>query len=181
MKCTNCNTGVLSPSLIDNLFKAHTCTECGGHWVLIADYTNWKDRNPDFQFTAETVGKITESATALLCPASGIIMRKFRISAKSPHRLDYSSSVSGIWLDKGEWSLLKQEGLAGSLNTMLTTRWQNNIRLECAKETFATIYGDKFGQESYSKAREIREWLNNHPCKADLRAYLMADHPYSVK
>jgi hypothetical protein len=27
----------------------------------------------------------------------------------------------------------------------------------------------------------VREWLNTHPQKADLRAYLMAEDPYSAK
>lgn len=137
MKCTACNKGILSPSFIDGLFRAHTCTECGGDWILIEDYVTWQERNPEFQFSTDVICEVEDSATALLCPVTGTIMRKFRLTAKSSHRIDYSSSVGGVWLDKGEWELLKQEGLAGSLNAVLTAHWQNNIRLDSAKENFA--------------------------------------------
>jgi Zn-finger nucleic acid-binding protein len=180
MKCTSCNKGILSPSFIDGLFRAHTCTACAGNWILIEDYVAWKERNPEFKFSAEATCKIDESTKALLCPVTGTIMTKFLLSSKNSHRLDYSSSMGGIWLDKGEWELLKQEGLAGSLNAILTSHWQKNIRSDSAKDNFSAIYQDKFGQESYSKARDFREWLNSHPCKADLRAYILAEDPYSV-
>lgn len=181
MKCTSCKKGILSPSFIEGLFRAHTCTTCAGNWILIEDYVAWKERNPEFQFLTDTAYEIEESTTALLCPMTGTIMRKFRLSSTNPHYLDYSSSVGGVWLDKGEWELLKQEGFAGSLNTVLTAHWQKNIRLDSAKDNFTAIYTDKFGQESYHKVREMREWLNSHPCKADLRAYLLAEDPYSAE
>ncbi|MCK4841611.1 MAG: zf-TFIIB domain-containing protein [Methylococcales bacterium] len=181
MKCTSCNKGILSPSFIDGLFRAHTCTECGGNWVLIEDYLIWKERNPEFEFSDEVTCEAEDSTTTLLCPVTGTVMRKFRLAAKNSHRLDYSSSVGGVWLDKGEWELLKKEGLAGSLNAVLTEYWQNNIRLDSAKDSFEAIYKDKFGLQTYGKAREFREWLNNQPCKADLRAYILADDPYSAR
>ena len=181
MKCTACKKGILSPSFIDGLFRAHTCTECGGNWILIEDYVTWQERNPEFQFSADVTYEVEDSVTALICPVTGTIMRKFRLTAKNSHRIDYSSSVGGVWLDKGEWELLKQEGLAGSLNAMLTAHWQKNIRLDSAKENFAAIYEDKFGQESYTKVRDFREWLNNQACKADLRAYILAENPYSAE
>ncbi len=181
MKCTSCKKGILSPSFIDGLFRAHTCTECAGNWILIEDYVTWKERNSEHQFSAEVSCEAEETTTALLCPMTGTIMRKFRLAAKNSHRIDYSSSVGGVWLDKGEWELLKQEGLAGSLNAVLTAHWQNNIRADSAKDTFTAIYQDKFGQEAYSKVHEFREWLNSHPCKADLRAYLLAEDPYSAE
>jgi len=181
MKCTRCKKGVLSPHFIDKLFRAHTCTECGSNWILIEDYVVWKERNPAFHFSVEAVCEIDESTTALLCPVTGTIMQKFRLTSKRSHRLDYSSSVGGVWLDKGEWELLKQEGLGGSLNAVLTAHWQKNIRLDSAKDNFVAIYEDKFGQESYSKVHDFREWLNSHPCKADLRSYLLAEDPYSAE
>mgnify|MGYP000998059799 CR=1 FL=1 len=50
-----------------------------------------------------------------------------------------------------------------------------------AKDSFADIYQDKFGDDVYSKIKDMRRWLNTHPQKADLRAYLMAEDPYSAK
>ncbi|RWX54528.1 zf-TFIIB domain-containing protein [Photobacterium chitinilyticum] len=181
MKCTSCKVGVLSPSFIDDLFRAHTCTHCGGNWVLVEDYVSWKESNPEFQFTDNVSCEAVDTESALLCPQSGKIMRKFRITSESAHRLDYSASVGGVWLDKGEWDLMKKSGLAGSLNAVLTAQWQKNIRMNTAKDNFSDMYTEKFGQESYIKAKEIRQWLNDHPNRADLRAYILADDPYSAE
>lgn len=107
-------------------------------------------------------------------------MRKLRISKDNTHRLDYSSAVGGVWLDKGEWELLKHEGLAGSLNKILTEQWQGDIREQKTEETFSQLYRGKFGEQDYKKIKELRVWLNANPRKADLRAYLLAEDPYSA-
>lgn len=181
MRCTSCKKGTLQPSFIDKLFRGHTCDNCGGNWILIEDYVSWKERNPDYEFSEVEVQDADESSSALLCPMTGKIMRKLRISKDSVHRLDYSVRVGGVWLDKGEWSMLKAEGLAGSLNGILTQQWQNKIKEERTEATFDALYLSKFGEQDYAKAKEIRAWLQDHPLRADLRSFLFADDPYSVK
>ncbi|WP_196140285.1 zf-TFIIB domain-containing protein [Aliikangiella sp. G2MR2-5] len=181
MNCTKCKQGSLSPSFIEGLFRAHTCTDCGGNWILIEDYVAWKERNPDVTFKEDAVFEVDDTKTALLCPVSGTIMQKFKVSHDSEHKLDYSPQVGGVWLDRGEWEFLKSANLAGSLNRIFTEFWQKTIREASAKETFTEIYKEKFGEADYLKAKEIREWLTAHPCKADLRAYILAEDPYSAE
>lgn len=185
MRCTSCSDGVLKPSFIDELFRAHTCSSCGGNWILIQDYLAWKERNPEHDFseklTASDGSGVTESKQAMLCPASGVLMQKFQICAGNEHRLDYSAAVGGLWLDRGEWELLKAEGLAGSLNAVVTQQWQKKIRQDSAKGNFAELYRQKFGEDLYSKVKEVREWLQSQEQKADIRAYLLAEDPYSAE
>ncbi|MGF1685094.1 hypothetical protein L4C36_00080 [Photobacterium japonica] len=181
MHCTSCRVGLLLPELIDNLFKAHSCIHCGGNWVLIEDYVAWKDEHPEITVPEASQCEPIDTEKALLCPVSGKIMRKFRITAKHTHRLDYSAGVGGVWLDKGEWDLLKQDGLMTSLNAILTVQWQKNIRRDLAKESFTTFYQEKFGEEVYNHVKAMREWIDTQPCKADLRAYLLAEDPYSAE
>ncbi|KGJ91463.1 zf-TFIIB domain-containing protein [Colwellia psychrerythraea] len=173
MKCTSCKKGELIPSFIDGQFRAHTCSNCNGNWILIEDYVAWKERNPQYSFDENTHCDVDETKQALLCPVSGTIMRKLRLSSATEHRIDYSANVGGVWLDKGEWELLKEEGLAGSLNALLTSHWQRNIRINNTK--------DKFGNESYDKVKELRKWLYQQPNKADLRSYILAEDPYSAE
>ncbi|MEP1447558.1 MAG: zf-TFIIB domain-containing protein [Paraglaciecola sp.] len=184
MNCTACNEGTLNPSFIDGLFRAHTCSNCGGDWILIEDYAAWRERHSDYEF-AKNIQFEEEQALdnkhAILCPVTHTIMRKFKISAHNSHRLDYSSRIGGLWLDKGEWELLSREGLAGSLNALVTDAWQRKIREDSAKEHFSDIYSDRFGDDVYNKIKDIRAWLQSQPHKADLRAYLMAEDPYSAK
>ncbi len=183
MNCTSCNSGFLKPSFIEGQFRAHTCTDCAGNWILIEDYVAWLERNPDYQFSENIAfeSEATDTKKALICPVSGTIMRKFRISATNKHRIDYSSAVGGIWLDRGEWELLKIEGLAGSLNAVVTRQWQSQIRENSAEQNFRNLYKDKFGIDTYEKVREFRSWLNEQPQKADLRAYILAEDPYSAE
>ena len=181
MKCTSCNKGELQPSFIDGQFRAHSCSNCQGNWLLIEDYVSWKERNPQFTFDNNIQCDSEETKNALLCPVTGMIMRKLRLSTTTEHRIDYSANVGGVWLDKGEWELLKKEGLAGSLNAVLTSHWQKNIRVNSTKDNFAEIYKDKFGEQSYEKVKALKEWLNTQPNKADLRAYILAEDPYSTE
>ena len=143
----------------------------------------WKERNPNYEFASSISFEEIEaedSKRALFCPVSGVMMRKFKLSASNDHRIDYSSAVGGIWLDKGEWDLLKAEGLAGSLNSVVTQHWQNNLKAQTAKDSFNDIYTDKFGKENYAKVKAFREWLESQNDKADLRAYVVAQNPYSA-
>ncbi len=181
MKCTRCQQGNLAPSFMDELFRAHTCTNCEGNWILIEDYIAWKERNPKVTFDAANDYQIDDAAQAILCPMTGLIMRKLKLSTATEHRLDYSASVGGVWLDKGEWELLKEKELAGSLNSILTAHWQRNIRLNNSADNFAQLYKDKFGEADYCKLKDFRTWLHEQPNKSDIRAYLMAEDPYSAE
>ena len=101
-------------------------------------------------------------------------------AAGTDHRVDYSAPVGGIWLDKGEWDLLKSEQVAGTLNNVVTQHWQKQIQRESSASNLSAIYSQKFGEENYEKVKAIRAWLINQPNKADLRAYLLAEDPYSA-
>jgi Zn-finger nucleic acid-binding protein len=184
MKCTSCNQGALEPTFLEGQFRSHKCTNCHGDWILIEDYAAWKERHPDYEFAdsiAFEESETEDSKRALFCPVSGTVMSKYKLSSRNKHRLDYSVTVGGIWLDKGEWELLKVEGLAGSLNSMVTQSWQTRLRAQTAKEHFGDIYSSKFGEENYAQVKAFREWLLAQDNKADLRAYVLAQDPYSAK
>jgi len=93
-------------------------------------------------------------------------MTKCKITAQSSHRIDYSVSAGGIWLDKGEWQLLKNEGLAGHLNTLVTQSWQNKVRDQTTRDNFGDMYLQQFGEETYQKIQDMREWLAEDPYSA---------------
>ncbi|WP_289027793.1 hypothetical protein [uncultured Paraglaciecola sp.] len=62
----------------------------------------------------------------------------------------------------------------------MTQHWQKNIRNNNSRQNFSDIYEAKFGNENYLKIKEIRNWLVSQEQKSDLRAYLLAEDPYSV-
>ena len=182
MNCPSCRSGYLKPAYLEEQFLCHTCSSCGGNWILLRDYLAWRDKHPDFHFEEPSIeASAHESKQALICPVSGALMLKYRISKDNDHRIDLSPKVYGIWLDKGEWELLKAEGLAGSLNSIFTEPWQRHIREESAKEVFEALYLEEFGEADYSKIKAMRAWIDAHPEKHHLLAYLLADDPYSAQ
>ncbi|WP_258405428.1 zf-TFIIB domain-containing protein [Shewanella sp. FJAT-52076] len=182
MHCSACKHGSLVPTRLDNLFLAHRCNHCGGHWVLIDDFVTWKQANPDTEFEAITAVEDSEdSPMALFCPMSHTLMRKLKISTDTDHRLDYSAAVGGVWLDKGEWPLLKSMGLASCLNLLVTQEWQNRLKQSQTQANFGEHYRRKFGDSTYTELKRIRDWLQGQPNKAELKSYLLADDPYSTK
>jgi hypothetical protein len=42
------------------------------------------------------------------------------------------------------------------------------------------LYLQKFGEDDYQHVRKVREWLENHPKRGMLLAFLQADDPYKV-
>ncbi|CAK7060764.1 zf-TFIIB domain-containing protein [Saezia sanguinis] len=183
MKCPSCTNGELNRAYLDNLFACQTCDHCGGNWILLEHYLRWKDTSPEPLDAASAEDLDIEpmdSKQALVCPVSGALMLKYRISKDSSHRLDLSPDVGGIWLDKGEWEYLKKAGLAHQLNSIFTTPWQRKVRSESAKDTFEQMYRKKFGNEDYEKVKSVRAWLVAHPHRNALRAFLMAEDPWSA-
>jgi len=180
MHCPHCKDHPLTPSFLDGLVRAHSCQQCHGNWLLIEDYIAWRERNPEHQFSQSNVFEIIDSKHALLCPVTQSIMQKFKTTHSSDHKLDYSASVGGIWLDNGEWEYLKDNNIAGSLNSIFTSQWQKQLREESTQHAFSDIYEEKFGASNYQTVKEIRQWLSEQDNQADLRAYIVATDPYSA-
>lgn len=182
MHCTSCQQGTLVKSELDGALPCHQCDHCGGHWINLVDYLTWQQQNPKYQFDENWLldYEVQDTKKSILCPVTGAIMVKYRISTQTEHRLDLSSRVNCIWLDKGEWELLKQEGLAGQLNHIFTDPWQRKIRVQATEVALKQMYQDKFGLELYQKVHDIKQWLDQQPNKAELLSYLSASNPYKA-
>lgn len=183
LTCPSCKAGKLIPSFIDELFRCHTCSGCGGNWIYLADYLHWLGRDKSEPNSIEPLVEKDEYDTknAMVCPVTGQIMLKYRISNESSHRLDLSPSISAIWLDKNEWELIKKEGLSHQLNKIFTEPWQRKVKSDQTKETLEAMYYEEFGEIDYAKLKEIRIWLSEHDKKQNMLAYLLAKNPYSTQ
>ncbi|MCX4026054.1 zf-TFIIB domain-containing protein [Endozoicomonas sp. SM1973] len=183
MKCTKCKQGFLTPIKLEPTFPCLECSECQGHWLYLEDYLRWLEQSSTEETLESQVNEhieVDDSKQALLCPETGRIMLKYRISADNSHKVDLSPEVNGIWLDKGEWTLLKNEGLARKLNQIFTEPWQRKIREETAQRNFADQYQNTFGEADYEELKHMREWLNSKKNKQSMIAYLLAENPYSA-
>lgn len=186
MHCPKCKTVELNDGYLEPSLASKSCPSCQGDWLLLDDYLNWKNTNQTA--CAEHINndndlnieEIIDTKRALICPISGTLMTKFRITKDTEHRLDLSSATGGIWFDKGEWQLLKKFNIALQLNQIFTTAWQNSIRSEMTKEVLSKLYIDRFGQQDYQKLTEIKQWIDQHPQKEHIKSFLLSNDPWST-
>ena len=184
MKCMACKDGYLVANYLEDSFYCHTCESCNGNMVMLSDYMIWHEQHNKTrpvidqarEAQADTV-IIDESTSAMICPKSGKLMTKYRISSETEHRLDFCSSSNVFWMDNGEWDLLKKLGLAGKLKEIFTQYWQREIKSIERTDLLKELYEERFG-DNYERIKSFRKSFNKMPNKSAVMAYLMADDPY---
>jgi len=176
MKCSSCGTGRLESSYFEGLFACHSCTDCGGDLILLGDFLRWQELNPESKFEVEAeVGVVAEETKrAMICPLTGTLMTKYRISADTEHRLDLSPTINAVWLDKGEWQLLKEKGLANNLNQIFTNHWQRDIHAVETSEMLDELNARKFG-EHYEQVKAFKSVFKGMKNRQEVIAYLLGD------
>lgn len=185
MKCTACKSGHLSPAYLDSLLPCHTCSHCGGSLLRMIDYFRWQEQGGLDEKEEVAVGEVQinvdaeETSKAILCPKTGGLMTKYRISKDTDHRLDFSAPLNAVWMDKGEWDLLKKSGLVNRLNNVFTNHWQQDIRAQESVEVMEELYRRRFGAH-YEALKECRNLLDTMAKRSEAVAYLMADDPYDA-
>jgi Zn-finger nucleic acid-binding protein len=144
--------------------------------ILLGDFLRWQELNPESDFDVEAeVGVVAEETTrAMICPLSGTIMTKYRISADTEHRLDLSPTINAVWLDKGEWSLLKEKGLAKKLNQIFTNHWQRGVRDTETSEMLDELYARRFGGQ-YEQIKAFKNVIEQMENRSEIVAYLLSD------
>ena len=53
-----------------------------------------------------------------------------------------------------------------------TEQWQNEARREEARQQLAQMYERRFGADDYAELKRVRQWLDEHPHKQEILAYL---------
>jgi len=178
MKCTSCGTGYLQADNLESLFPCYTCNHCGGNLFMLSDFLRWKENNKEAELKNSNAAiEAEETSKAMICPKSGGLMTKYRIASDTDHRLDLSPSIGAVWLDKGEWELLKEKGLASSVNNIFTDHWQHDVRSQESADILTTLYKKKFG-DNYEAIKTFRALINDSEYKSEVLAYLMAEDPY---
>lgn len=176
MKCSSCSEGTLKASFLEGLFACHTCTHCDGNLFLLSDFLNWQALNPESDLSLEAdIDKVSQDTKkAMICPLSGGLMTKYLISADTEHRLDLSPTINAVWLDKGEWALLKRHGLANKLNNIFTHHWQLEVRHAENAEMLDELYRRKFG-DHYDDIQAFKGRLEAMENRSEVIAYLLSE------
>lgn len=174
MICPACGAKHFAPVKIEGALPAEQCSECQGVWVELELYRMWRKNRPQIA-AHEYAGQITEVNDAVrLCPQTGRMMTRIRVSKDNPLLLDYSVAAQAVWFDKGEWERLKALGLADQLDAVVSERWQVELREAASRERVEKAMRARFGDAAYEELVRTRDWMATQPNRMEMLAFLNA-------
>ncbi|HET9222219.1 MAG TPA: zf-TFIIB domain-containing protein [Roseiflexaceae bacterium] len=183
MNCPVCSTHTLHTIQLEPALSALACANCRGLWIASTDYWAWLDQLAGGGLLAELSGDAPEVAdvpTAKRCPGCGYLQLGYCIALDLGFALDQCGHCNSFWLDGGEWAALRQRGLHAQLHKVTGEAWQRSLRRAASRRTWEAIYTEKFGTDDYAEARRVKAWLQQHPARQMLLAYLAHEDPYSA-
>lgn len=183
MKCPVCKQHGCEQVQLEGGLEAQRCDGCGGHWVALKNYEAWRTAlKADIPEQAPSAVKfeVNELAKAKLCPECGRILLRFKVGHGLDFFVERCGGCGGVWLDRNEWEALHARGLDDDLHRIFSPTWQEHIRTEALRQKIERIYEKRFGAEAYRKARDIRAWVQHHPEKRALIAFLTEDNPFGL-
>ena len=179
MKCPVCNTVALALFELQTNVVARKCASCGGLWLGSQEFSNWIE--------AIQTGKATESAnpatpaptnepkTAKICPGCGHLMTRYKVGHTLSFSLDRCGNCGGTWFDGNEWETLRGGPLWDQIHLIFSPAWQNQIRREDQAEHLRAQFAAKLGPADFAESNRIKLWLDGHPHRETILAYLISE------
>lgn len=174
MICSACGGQHFASAKIEGGLPSEQCADCGGTWIELERYKNWRKTMPDL-LEAEVTGDVAETNGAVrLCPATGRLMARIRVSNADALLLDYSAAAQAVWFDKGEWDRLIALGLHDMLDAIVSDKWQAGLKLAASRERTEKSMRVRFGDAGYDELARVRAWLATQPNRTEMIAFLNA-------
>lgn len=183
MNCPVCKADLLRQTTLASDLPAYECKNCHGVWLSSNEYLAWlKTHGPTLPEKPGDDSTIPtwDTQELKLCAECGRILSRFRILPNLKFYLDRCGHCNGVWFDKGEWDILVARNLQDKVNQFFTKPWQMRVREEETKSMLDRLYMEKFGAEDYARIKDVWAWLQDHPQRAMLLAYLQAENPYKT-
>jgi Zn-finger nucleic acid-binding protein len=174
MKCPKCKGRDLRPTKIEEDLAVLACDNCRGSLLSLVQYRLWAEEHPveiEHEEKNTSLVETDETSQALQCPKCSTLMMKFRISSKAENRVDLCACCYDLWLDAGEWQLIKQLEMQGKLPSIFSDFWQNNIRVELSEKAYHARYEEIFGDD-YTKIKDIKDWMDGQDKKQAIINFL---------
>ncbi|MGH1472564.1 MAG: zf-TFIIB domain-containing protein [Cellvibrionaceae bacterium] len=173
MDCPKCKKTTLEATEIENGLVAAQCTGCNGMLIPLFSFRYWA-KNLSSESSPEINPTPTEdSDNAIICSKCSHLMLKYLIGIEQKNKLDLCSSCDDVWLDAGEWQLLKQLGIHTQLASITTDVWQSDLRKQRQWNLEKSRYEKILGKKDFSKLIEFQEWLSNHPEKHHIKQFIL--------
>ncbi len=182
--CPIC-TQPLQLTFLQDELPVHACAQGHGLWLTPNEYLLWLRTQLQYQqimptsleIEAPASVPVTESEKAKICPDCGRLLRRYKVWPDIQFFLDRCNTCNGVWFDQNEWDILKEHKVHDEINLIFTQPWQEKIRELESRHFFEKMYRDRFGDE-YAEVKRIRAWLDAHPLRTTVLAFLLDDDPY---
>ena len=172
--CPKCPNTKLVASKVTGDLSGLACTACEGLLLSLVNYRVWREARafnvvpvPD----KAIVPAPENTRAACLCPKCGGVMSKYHFSVDADSQLDFCYHCEEIWFDDGEWALLSELSLEDELTQIFTHPWQRSLLESKIAQTETARWQRTFG-EDYQKITEMLSWLQAHPKKSQIVAYI---------
>jgi Zn-finger nucleic acid-binding protein len=155
------------------------CPGCRGHWLPSFNYWSWRAmhgpglpiRDPD----DETV-KATDRPEPKDCPECGTRLAGYAVGHGVPFHLDRCLACGGTWFDADEWAILRHRQMHDDIDRIFMSAWQESLSDE-DRETWDLDYARRLDPDDFRKLRRFRAWVDAHPQRKTLIAYLRHERP----
>lgn len=172
MDCPQCKGYQLQPTELEPGLIVNQCVKCGGSLIPLMNYRYWADQTPAANTNFETDVVAEDNKQAKFCPKCSRLMTKFKIENDSPNKLEFCAGCDEVWLDSGEWQLLRELELHTHLPRIFTDAWQRNLRVQQREMHLKENYRKRLGDETFSKADDFKAWLECQPERTQIIQYL---------
>jgi hypothetical protein len=80
-----------------------------------------------------------------------------------------------MWFNRGEWDVLRARELHTRLHFVFSAAWQAAVAREERSTAHEAILRQKLGAADLEEIKRIKRWIESHPHKSELYAYLQPE------
>lgn len=183
MTCPACGGGrTLALDRTPDGLRVRRCPACSGCWLRSEDYWRWRANHPTSTDPVEwsDVGPVPDSDADRrgfrTCPEDDYLLARVRVGGSPAFSIEQCRHCSGVWFDQGEWESLVARGLSDELYELLSEEWQEKFRASRRAAAEQEQWQQRLSESDFSRISEIKEWLDGHPKRGELYAYLRFHH-----
>jgi Zn-finger nucleic acid-binding protein len=202
--CPSCKSTRLQPDDLEPGLKARLCPHCRGHWIPFADYLPWVEAGaattdtPPADKPSELFGDLpgttvappsngaapinvatsppaAPAAKVRLCPECGRFLRRYHLGMGIEFDVERCGGCAGVWCDRGKWPRLRAAGAHSRLHLLFSDSHQAKLKEEQLRKRQEDRVRSILGDADHARAREFKAWVDAHPQRATIRAFLAED------
>lgn len=182
IKCPTCPATILVDCFLEPYLPAKSCPRCDGVWLPSPDYWAWLQRQ---EVAAESPAVDKDGAKSVdadaqpaqRCPDCGHFLSHAKVGHGVTFQIDRCGTCGGMWFNKGEWDALRARNLHTQAHFIFSPAWQSAIACDQRREAHEAILLQKLGSADLDEIRRIKKWVEMHPHRAELHAYLQPHEP----